>query len=255
MGAGTIRVGVGGWDFDPWRGTFYPEGLAKTKQLAWAAERLTSIEINGTYYGRQKPETFAAWAKAVPDGFKFSVKASRYATNRKILAEGGDSIQNFVQQGITELGDRLGPILWQFMATKVFDADDFAGFLALLPDSQDGIALRHAIEPRHESFRDPAFYALCRKAQVAIVFADDETFPCIDEATADFTYARLQRATEDCATGYTEAALDGWADTLKGWAKRGDVFAFFISGAKVRNPAAAMAMIARIDRNSETAIR
>ena len=255
MGAGTIRVGVGGWDFDPWRGTFYPEGLAKTKQLAWAAERLTSIEINGTYYGRQKPATFAAWGKAVPDGFKFSVKASRYATNRKLLAEGGESIANFVQQGITELGDRLGPILWQFMATKTFDADDFAGFLALLPDSQDGIALRHAIEPRHESFRDPAFYALCRKAQVAIVFADDETFPCIDEATADFTYARLQRATEDCAAGYTEAALDGWADTLKGWAKRGYVFAYFISGAKVRNPAAAMAMIARLGQNGETAGR
>ena len=182
-----IYTGVGGWDFDPWRGTFYPEGLAKTKQLAWAAEQLTSIEINGTYYGRQKPATFAAWAKAVPDGFKFSVKASRYATNRKMLAEGGEAIANFVQQGITELGDRLGPILWQFMATKVFDANDFGGFLALLPDSQDGIRLRHAIEPRHESFRDPKFYALCRAAKVAIVFADDETFPCIDEATTDFT--------------------------------------------------------------------
>ena len=250
-----IYTGVGGWDFDPWRGTFYPEGLAKTKQLAWAAERLTSIEINGTYYGRQKPATFAAWAKAVPDGFKFSVKASRYATNRKILAKGGDSIQNFVQQGVTELGDRLGPILWQFMATKVFDADDFAGFLALLPDSQDGIKLRHAVEPRHESFRDPKFYALCRKAKVAIVFADDEIFPCIDEATADFTYARLQRATEECATGYGVAALDEWADTLKGWSKQGDVFAYFISGAKVRNPAAAMAMIARLDQNGETTTR
>ena len=251
MASGTIRVGVGGWDFDPWRGTFYPEGLAKTKQLAWAAGRLTGIEINGTYYGRQKPATFASWAKAVPDGFQFSVKASRYATNRKVLADGGEAIENFVKQGITELGDRLGPILWQFMATKVFDADDFAGFLSLLPDSQDGIALRHAIEPRHESFRDPTFYALCRKAQVSIVFADGEVFPCLDEATAGFTYARLQRATEGCATGYADAALDDWADTLKRWAKRGDVFAYFISGAKVRNPAAAMAMIARLDQSRE----
>lgn len=246
MAAGKIRVGIGGWDFDEWRGVFYPDGLSKAKQLSYAAERLTSIEINATYYGSQKPATFANWAKSVPDGFEFAVKASRFTTNRKILAEGAESVQRFLSQGITELGDRLGPILWQFMATKKFDADDFAGFLALLPPTQDGLPLRHALEVRHESFRDPAFYALVRAANAAIVFADDDEFPCIDEPTADFTYARLQRSFADCPTGYDDAALDGWAARACDWAKRGDVFAYFISGAKVRNPAAAQAMIAKL---------
>lgn len=247
MTKGTIRVGIGGWDFDPWRETFYPDGLAKTKQLAYAAERLTSIEINATYYGSQKPATFANWAKAVPDGFQFAVKASRFTTNRRILSEGTDSIQKFLSQGISELGDRLGPILWQFMATKKFDAEDFAGFLKLLPEKQDGLPLRHAIEVRHESFRDPAFYALARSANAAIVFADDDEFPCIDEDTADFRYARLQRAVEDCPTGYDDAALDHWTGLAKKWAKTGDAYVYFISGAKVRNPAAAQAMISRLD--------
>ena len=246
MSQGKIRIGIGGWDFDEWRGTFYPDGLAKTKQLAYAAEHLTSIEINATYYGSQKPATFANWAKAVPDGFQFAVKASRFTTNRKILAEGAESVQRFLTQGITELGDRLGPILWQFMATKKFDADDFAGFIALLPATQDGVPLRHALEVRHESFRDPAFYALAQSAKAAIVFADDDEFPCIDQSTADFSYARLQRATADCPTGYDDAALDGWATRAKEWAARGDVFTYFISGAKVRNPAAAQAMIAKV---------
>ena len=241
-----IRVGIGGWDFDEWRGTFYPDGLAKTKQLAYAAERLTGIEINATYYGSQKPATFANWAKAVPDGFKFAVKASRFTTNRKVLADGAESVQRFLTQGIVELGDRLGPILWQFMATKKFDAQDFAGFLALLPATQDGLPLRHALEVRHESFRDPAFYALARQANAAIVFADDDEFPCIDEATADFSYARLQRTAADCPTGYDDSALDGWAHRARAWAARGDTYVFMISGAKVRNPAAALALIERL---------
>jgi len=242
----TIRVGIGGWDFDPWRGTFYPNGLAKTKQLEFASRQLSAIEINATYYKGQKPETFAKWAKAVPEGFKFSVKASRFTTNRKVLAEAEESITRFVSQGITELGDRLGPILWQFMATKKFDPDDFAAFVALLPEKQDGIPLRHALEVRHESFCDPAFYALARKANAAIVFADSETFPRIDEPTADFTYARLQRAAEDCPTGYADDAIAGLVKQTKDWADRGDVFAYFISGAKVRNPAAAQALIAKL---------
>ncbi|MEP6785471.1 MAG: DUF72 domain-containing protein [Sphingomonadales bacterium] len=246
MTKGTIRVGIGGWDFDPWRGTFYPDGLAKTKQLAFAAERLTSIEINSTYYGSQKPATFANWAKSAPDGFQFAVKASRFATNRKILAESTESVQKFLTLGIVELGDRLGPILWQFMSTKKFDADDFAGFLKLLPDKQDGVPLRHAIEARHESFRDPAFYKLAKAANAAIVFADDDEFPCIDQDTADFRYARLQRAVEDCPTGYDDQALDRWTEKARDWSKVGDVFTYFISGAKVRNPAAAQAMIAKL---------
>lgn len=242
MSKSQIRIGIGGWDFDPWRGTFYPEGLSKAKQLSFAATHLTALEINATYYRAQKPETFAKWADAVPDGFKFTVKASRFATNRKVLTDGAESIERFLGQGFTELGDRLGPILWQFMATKKFNADEFAAFLRLLPETRDGIPLRHALEVRHESFRDPAFFALAKAANVAIVFADSDTFPKIDEPTADFTYARLQRCIEDCPTGYDVAALDRWADQARTWQKRGEAFIFFISGAKVRAPVAAMAL-------------
>jgi uncharacterized protein YecE (DUF72 family) len=245
----TIRVGVGGWTYEPWRGVFYPAGLAQKRELEYAAQHLTAIEINATFYGRQKPESYRNWAKAAPDGFMFSLKASRYATARKILAEGGDSVKTFLEQGFTELGDRLGPILWQFAATKPFDRDDFARFLALIPDTQDGVPLRHALEPRHESFRDPAFYELARARNMAIVFADDDEFPCIDEPTADFAYARLQRSAEDVETGYDRAVLDQWAERARDWSKGGrDVFVFFISGAKVRNPAAAMALIERFGR-------
>ena len=244
----TIRVGVGGWTFEPWRGVFYPEGLPLKRELEYAAQHLTAIEINATFYGRQKPESYRKWAKAVPDGFKFSLKASRYATARKILAEGGDSIKTFLEQGFTELGDRLGPILWQFAATKRFDRDDFARFLDLIPDTQDGVPLRHALEPRQESYRDPAFYGLARARNMAIVFADDDEFPCIDEPTADFAYARLQRSVEKLKNGYPPKALDQWADKALGWAEgERDVFCFFISGAKVRNPEAAQALIKRLE--------
>ena len=246
MSKGKIRVGIGGWTYEPWRGVFYPDDLPQSRELDYAAKHLTSIEINGTYYGSQKPATFAKWAGAAPPGFKFSVKASRFCTNRKVLAEGAGSIEKFLTQGITELGDTLGPILWQFMATKQFQADDFEAFLALLPEKQDGIALRHAIEVRHESFVDPTFYALCKKANAAIVFADSDEFPCIDEHTSDFTYARLQRSEEAIDTGYSKSAIDTWTDRATGWSKRGDVFAYFISGAKVRNPVAAQAMIAAL---------
>ena len=241
---GKIYVGVGGWTYEPWRGVFFPEGLPHARELEYAAQRLTSIEINGTYYGRQKPATFAKWAKAVPPGFKFSVKASRYTTNRKVLAEGAESIERFLTQGLTELGDALGPILWQFMATKQFDADDFSSFLDLLPAKQDGVSLRHAIEVRHDSFVDPAFYALCKKANAAIVFADSDQFPCIEQRTGDFSYARLQRSEEHLETGYSKAAIGNWAARAHDWGEHGDVFAYYISGAKVRNPAAAQAMIA-----------
>lgn len=194
---GEIRVGIGGWTYEPWRGSFYPEGLRQKDELAHAGAHLTAIEINGTFYGSQKPESFANWAGAVPDGFKFSVKASRYCTNRRVLAEAGESVQRFVDQGIAELGDRLGPILWQFAATKQFDADDMAAFVALLPDSVAGLPLRHAFEVRHESFRDPAFTALMKQANAAIVFADHPEYPCIDEDTAEFRYARLMKTVED----------------------------------------------------------
>ena len=246
MSEHKIRVGIGGWDFEPWRGTFYPEGLAKAKQLRFATEHLTAIEVNSTYYSSQKPATFANWAKTAPDGFQFAVKSSRFATNRKLLAEAGESVGRFLNQGITELGDRLGPILWQFMATKKFDAEDFAGFLRLLPEQLNGIRLRHALEVRHESFVDPAFFALAKEHNAAIVFADSDKFPEIEEPTADFTYARLQRCVEEVSTGYDGPALDRWAERAKGWQKRGDVFVFFISGAKVRAPAAAQALQQRL---------
>ena len=248
MTAGSIRVGIGGWTYEPWRGgAFYPEGLPQKRELEYAASKVTCIEINATYYGRQKPESFAKWADAAPDGFRFSLKASRYANARKVLAEGGDSIATFLGQGFTRLGDKLGPILWQFRDGKKFDRDDFARFLSLIPDKQDGVPLRHALEVRDESFRDPAFLDMCRARNMAVVFADSDEFPCIDEQTADFTYARLQRSQADEVTGYSKAAIDHWAKQAKSWSHKGrDVYVLFISGAKERNPAAAQAMIASL---------
>lgn len=244
---GRIHVGVGGWTFEPWRGTFYPAKWPQAKELDYAGQHLTGIEINGTFYGRQKPASFIKWRDSVPDGFVFTAKASRYCTNRKVLAEAKDSIANFVEQGIAELGPKLGPILWQLAGTKKFDPADIEAFLALLPREQDGITLRHAIEPRHESFADPAFFALARAANVAVVYAEATDYPKFEEQTADFTYARIQTASEGLPLGYTEAELDRLADQAKAWAKGGrDVFLFFISGAKVRNPAAAQALIARL---------
>ena len=263
MPGGPIHVGVGGWDYDPWRGTFYPDGLAKAKQLEYAAARLTATEINATYYKLQKPELFERWAKAVPDGFKFAVKASRFCTNRKVLGDGGEGIERFCAQGLTELGDKLGPILWQFMGTKQFDPDDFQEFLKLLPAKQDGVKLRHAVEPRHESFRNAGFVAMARAAGVAIVFAEADDYPCIPDLSGDFVYARLQCSNEEEPAGYSPAALDKWAETARAWAqgesppgfdyaaepppaRPRETFVFFISGAKVRNPLAAAALIKRL---------
>jgi len=243
---GKIYVGVGGWTFEPWRGTFYPKDLTHKRELEYASRKLTSIEINGTYYSSFKPASWIKWREETPDGFVFSVKASRYCTNRKELASAAESITRFVGQGLVELCDRLGPINWQFMGTKKFDADDFEGFLKGLPREVGRIPLRHALEVRHESFKSPRFYDLARRYNAAIIFADDEDFPEIDEPTADFTYARLMRTKEEVETGYTAAELDKWAKRVRVWAKRGDVFVYFISGAKLRAPAAAQALIARI---------
>src|SRR5260221_560347 len=188
---GQIGVGIGGWTFEPWRGTFYPKGLPHAKELAYASERLTSIEINGTFYRSQTPATFRKWADEVPDGFVFALKGPRFATNRRVLAEAGDSIKRFLDSGVTELGDHLGPLLWQFAPTKKFDEADFSGFLELLPDRQDGLKLRHVVEVRHDSFRTPAFIALIRKFNVAVVCAEHETYPGIADVTSDFVYLRL----------------------------------------------------------------
>jgi uncharacterized protein YecE (DUF72 family) len=245
MAAG-IHIGIGGWTFEPWRGVFYPAGLTHKRELEYASRHLTSIEINGTYYSTFKPDTWAKWRDETPDGFVFAVKASRFCTNRKALSGAGESIIRFIGQGMSELGDRLGPINWQFMGTKKFDAEDIEGFLKLLPREIGGRPLRHALEVRHASFKSEQFYDLARRHKVAIVFADDDDFPAIDEPTADFTYARLMRAKEEVATGYTTAELGRWAKRSQGWAKRGDAFVYFISGAKLRAPAAAQALIARV---------
>lgn len=241
--AGPIRIGIGGWTYEPWRGNFYPEDLTQKRELHYASRQLTSIEINGTYYSTFKPASWAKWRDETPDGFVFAVKGSRYCTNRKLLASAGESVARFVGQGLSELGDRLGPINWQLMATKKFDADDVDAFLALLPRELAGRPLRHALEVRHASFNDPRFVEIARRHQVAVVLADDAEFPAIDEPTADFTYARLQRSEETVKTGYKPAALKSWATRAKTWAKRGDVFVYFIAGAKERNPAAAQALI------------
>lgn len=246
---GSIRVGIGGWTYEPWRGVFYPEKLPQKHELAYAATRLSSLEINGTYYSTFKPDSWMKWRDETPEGFVFSVKASRFCTNRKILSEGGESFDRFLSQGLTLLGDKLGPINWQFMGAKKFDSEDFEGFLKLLPPEKDGVRLRHALEVRNPTFATEQFYDLARRYGAAIVHAvDDEepTWPRIDEATSDFTYARLMSSREDEPTGMTSAELDAVADQAGAWAERGEVFAYFISGAKVRNPAAAQALIARL---------
>ncbi|KMZ13584.1 hypothetical protein BHUM_01541c [Candidatus Burkholderia humilis] len=261
-----IRVGIGGWTFEPWCGTFYPDDLMQKRKLEYASRALTSIEVNGTFYGSQKPEIFAKWRDETPDDFVFSLKAPRYATNRRVLAEAGETIERFFAGSVLQLGDKLGPINWQFAPTKKFDADDFGAFLSLLPGKVDGRVVRHAVEVRHESFADPAFVQLCRKHKVAIVLAGDSSYPQIADVTAPFVYARIMGTSESQKLGYSKGALDLWADRAMGFASGGtpeglsyasdspaagkaasrDVFVYVISGGKVRNPLAAQALIERL---------
>jgi uncharacterized protein YecE (DUF72 family) len=258
----SIYVGIGGWVFDEWRSNFYPKGLPQKRELEFAANALTAIEVNGTYYGSQKPETFAKWHDETPDGFVFTLKGPRFATNRRVLADAGESIARFVDSGITRLGSKLGPMNWQFMATKKFDAADFEAFLTLLPKEADGIALRHAVEVRHDSFKDAHFVKLCRERGVAIIFAADSEFPTIADVTADFVYARIMGTQEKEKLGYPKPVVAAWAERAGKWAsgegppldllappapkKKRDVFLFVISGFKPRNPAAAQAIIAAL---------
>lgn len=261
-----IRVGIGGWSFAPWRGPFYPKGLPQAQELAHASRHLGSIEINGTFYRTQKPETFRAWAAEAPDGFVFAVKGPGYVSNRKDLTEGGPHIARFLDSGPTEMGEKLGPILWQLAPTKRFVADEIAGFLELLPCSHAGRPIRHALEVRHDSFKTPAFIEAMHRAQVPVVFAHSDKYPEIADVTGDFVYARLQRSRTEEETGYAAAELDGWAKRFKLWAGGGEpdglprvaeatagqkpreCFVYFIAGAKERNPAAAMALIERLKR-------
>lgn len=242
----TPHVGVGGWSFAPWRGVFYPPTLRQADELAYASRTLTSLEINATYHSLQTPQTFAQWAATTPEDFVFSVKASRFCTNRRVLAEAGEAVTRFFDQGVAELGPRLGPILWQFMPTKKFDAEDFARFLDLLPASSSGVALRHCVEPRHESFRDPRFTALCTERGVAVCLGDHEEHPLI-EAPSPFVYARLMRLDERCESGYPPEALSAWAQRLSTLADDRDIFVYFIGSGgdgKIRAPAAALGLLA-----------
>lgn len=261
--AGTIRVGIGGWTYEPWRGTFYPEGLPQKRELEHASRHLTSIEINGTYYGSQKPASYAKWHAETPDDFVFSLKAPRFAMNRSVLAEAGGTIARFFNSGVTELKEKLGPINWQFLPTKKFDPTDFEAFLKLLPREAAGRPLRHAVEVRHESFRSADFIALARRHGVAVVIAGDSDYPQIADATAPFVYARIMGTRAETA-GYSDSDLDLWAARARAWASGGapgdlqhvephqgndqprDVYLYVISGHKVRNPAAAMSLIQRL---------
>jgi len=260
-----IYLGIGGWTFAPWRGVFYPKGLPHAKELAYASERLTSIEVNGTFYRTQSPATFRKWAGEVPDGFVFSIKGSRFVTNRRVLKEAGESIERFLNSGVTELGPKLGPLLWQFAPFKKFDEADVGGFLELLPATFNGQKLRHVVEVRHDSFKTPEFIALLRKFKIAVVFTDHDTYPNIADITGDFLYARLQRGEDTITTAYPPKQIKEWAGRLQTWANGKepkdlprvdqkhkpkavprDVFAYVIHEGKVRAPAAAMALIERL---------
>jgi uncharacterized protein YecE (DUF72 family) len=260
-----IRVGIGGWNYAPWRKNFYPDSLVQRRELEYASRQLRTIEINGTYYGAQKAATYARWAAETPPGFIFSLKSPRYITESKRLADTEKGVSGFVHGGLAEMGDRLGPILWQLPPSRPFDADDLAAFLEHLPRELNGHRLRHVLEVRHSSFMCESYVMLARSHAVPTVFTDSPDYPSLADLTGDFTYARLMRSADEIPTGYAPAALDRWAEHARSWAggndigelphaaalqpagQSRDVFVFFISSAKHRNPAAAIALQSRID--------
>ena len=247
MSSARVRIGIGGWTYPPWRGVFYPDKLPQAKELEYASSRLGAIEINATFYGRQKPKSWEAWEKIAPEGFQFAIKGSRFCVMRSRLGEGAEGIGNFFAQGFAALGPKLGPILWQFAGRRKFECDDIAAFIDLLPEKVDGTTLRHAIEPRHESFNDQRFFELCRARNIAVVYEDSDEYPCIETDTADFAYARLQRMREEVPTGYDDKTLDAFAERTRKWGSGGrDSYIFMINGAKVRAPAAALALQERL---------
>lgn len=255
-----IRVGIGGWSYAPWRDNFYPKGLVQRRELEYASRELSAIEINGTYYGTQKPATYAKWREETPEGFVFSAKAPKRIMQSRALAKVGPQVDDFIG-GIVELRDRLGPLVWQFDAGTRIDRDGFAAFLELLPRQAGGLRLRHVLDVRDRAFVDAGFVALARRHGMATVFTDSDEHPSFADATADFVYARLMRAQAGIATGYPSPQLQAWAERARTWAEGGvpeglpvlsgdtaparkrDVFVFFISAAKERNPAAAMALL------------
>jgi uncharacterized protein YecE (DUF72 family) len=287
-GTGTVRIGISGWTYGGWRGTFYPKGLPHAEELAYASRQVDTIEINGTFYGLQRPDAFARWYEETPEGFVFAVKAPRFITHIRRLREIETPLANFFASGVLRLGEKLGPVLWQFPASFRFSAERLDHFLALLPRDTEAAAalaehhsewlagrvwtrtehrrpLRHAVEIRHESFLDPAFIALLRRHQVALVFADSVEWPYAEDVTADFVYLRLHGSKELYASGYSDEALDHWAARIKLWvqgfepndARRvsdaalratdgRDVYVYFDNDAKVRAPADARSLRARL---------
>jgi uncharacterized protein YecE (DUF72 family) len=244
-----IRVGVGGWTYEPWRDNFYPKGLPASRELQYASSHLSAIEVNGTYYSTMKPATFAKWRDETPAGFVFSLKANRFATNRKVLATAGESIERFVASGLAELKDKLGPVVWQFMPTKRFEPADFEAFLKLLPREVGGRVLRHVLDVRHESFATGEYLDLVRRHGCSTVFTDSDKFPNIADSGSTLAYLRLMRSEASCVTGYPAAELDKWAQGCRAWTGKGpahEVFAFFINGAKERAPAAALALLSKL---------
>ncbi len=251
--AHPIRVGIGGWSFEPWNETFYPAGLPAKKQLPYMSRKMTAVEVNATYYSAFKPDTFARWRDESPDGFVFCLKAHRFSTVRKTREDMKTSMGLFLDQGITQLKDKLGPINWQFPPTRKFDSDYFTMFLSLLPKEKDKIPLRHALEVRHPSCADPKFVELLGKHGATVVYADDDEFPKIRHDDAPFAVTRMMRTKADEATGYSAADIGKWAKLYKDWSGSQDVYAFFISGAKERNPAAAMALQEKLGITPATA--
>ena len=262
-----IRVGVGGWTFAPWRGNFYPAGLVQRRELAYASRQLSAIEINGTWYGAQKPATYAKWRDETPPGFVFTAKAPKRITQSRAPDRTGAQVEDFVG-GIAELGDRLAALVWQFDAGTRIDRDAFTRFLDLLPRDAGGRPLRHVLDVRDRDFVDADYIALARRHGMATVYTDSDEHPNFADVTADFVYARLMRSRADVATGYPLPELRAWSRRARTWAQGGapddlpslagsgggrrerEVFVFFISAAKERNPAAAMELLRMLGARS-----
>lgn len=255
-----IRVGIGGWTYAPWRDDFYPKGLVQRRELEYASRRVSCIEVNGTYHRAQKPATYAKWREETPAGFVFSAKAPKRIMHARGVARTRPQMEDFIGD-IAELGDKLGPLVWQFDAGTPRQRDDLEAFCELLPRHAGGRRLRHVLDVRDARFIDPDFIALMRSHGFATVYTDSSEHPSFVDITADFVYARLMRSRADIPTGYPASELSAWAARARRWAAGSEpddlpriaqpapraapreVFLLFINAAKERNPAAAMGLI------------
>jgi uncharacterized protein YecE (DUF72 family) len=280
--SGEVRIGISGWRYPPWRGVFYPKGLPQREELAYASRRLSTVEINGSFYSLQRPSSYLAWYEATPPGFVFAVKGARFITHNKKLRDCRGPIANFFASGVLALEEKLGPILWQLPPQLAFDAQRLLAFFSLLPrttaeaaaiarehdhrikhgayvDIRADRPLKYALEVRHESFGDPAFPRLLREADVAICVADTAgKWPAFDEVTSDFVYVRLHGDKRLYVSGYGSAALDRWAERIRKW-RNGpgpsalrDVFVYFDNDVKVHAPFDALNLAARLGQGERT---